>query len=62
MKTDKELMLKALDLLPQLKGFTVSEIQTILKMIEGQVITQQSFEMKEAVYQSIVEQWKNADY
>lgn len=60
MKTDNELMVKALELLAQLKGFNLNDIRRVSEMLNQQALNLQVFEPDPAVFGAVVQEWRNA--
>ncbi|URL01249.1 hypothetical protein L4F91_06805 [Avibacterium sp. 20-126] len=60
MKTDNELMVKALELLEQLKGFNLNDIRRVSEMLNQQALNLQVFEPDPAVFEATVQEWKFA--
>ena len=58
-KTEKELMLKALDLLQQLQGLRLREAHQVLELMKIQLNDLQSININDDILQQQVEEWQS---
>lgn len=60
-KNDKELMLIALAIVPQLNGLKMAEIEDVLHKVKCEAQWLQSFNLPEDDYHERVAEWQNAE-
>lgn len=58
-KTEKELMLKALELLQQLQGLRLREAHQVLELMKIQLNDLQSININDDILQQRVEEWQS---
>lgn len=58
-KTEKELMLKALELLQQLQGLRLREAHQVLELMKIQLNDLQSININDDILQQQVEEWQS---